>query len=257
MIPASDITKWGVRHPWSTREQIEQDLLLSQALCEIANDRLLGEELLLRGGTAYHKLFLPQPLRFSEDLDYVRTKAGGIGEVMKRITSIGGELGYSVNTKIGRFPKVLWKGIAESGLMLRIKIEIDTFERSPVLPLTIKQHLVNTEWYSSRANVKTFQVEELIAAKLRALYQRSKGRDLFDIWLALEVLGVEPSMIIEAFYPYRPEGLSSEKMLNNLRLKLKNAQFLGDTDGLIVSSDISYDPQAAGELVADKLLSLV
>jgi len=57
MIPASDITKWSVDHPWSTRDQIEQDFLLSQAICEIANDFLLGNELIIRGGTAFHKLF--------------------------------------------------------------------------------------------------------------------------------------------------------------------------------------------------------
>ena len=83
MIPINDITKWGVEHPWSTREQVEQDFLLSQALCEIANDQLLGSELILRGGTAFHKLFLPEPLRYSEDLDYVRTSAGGIGDIIR------------------------------------------------------------------------------------------------------------------------------------------------------------------------------
>ena len=120
MIPASEITRWGVEHPWSTREQVEQDLLLSQAICEVSTDLFLGKELLLRGGTAFHKLFLPKPLRYSEDLDYVRTSAGGIGEIMKRLTTLGGELGYSVNTKMGLFPKVFWKGTAESGLPIKI-----------------------------------------------------------------------------------------------------------------------------------------
>ena len=60
MIYTNDITQWGVNHPWATRDDIEQDLLLSQAICEIANDPLLGKELVLRGGTAFHKLFLPK-----------------------------------------------------------------------------------------------------------------------------------------------------------------------------------------------------
>ena len=55
MIPREDIVAWGVEHPWPEYDQIEQDLLLSQAICEIANDDLLGEELSLRGGTAFHQ----------------------------------------------------------------------------------------------------------------------------------------------------------------------------------------------------------
>ena len=65
MIYANDITQWGVNHPWSTRDDIEQDLLLSQAICEIANDPLLGNELVIRGGTAFHKLFLQKPHRYA------------------------------------------------------------------------------------------------------------------------------------------------------------------------------------------------
>ena len=61
MIRRSDIVQWGVAHPWQNENQVEQDLLLSRAMIEIANDPLLGGELVLRGGTAFHKLFLPEP----------------------------------------------------------------------------------------------------------------------------------------------------------------------------------------------------
>ncbi|MCL2807081.1 MAG: nucleotidyl transferase AbiEii/AbiGii toxin family protein [Coriobacteriia bacterium] len=255
MIPAAVITKWSVTHPWSTREQIEQDLLLSQAMCEVSNDQLLGFELVLRGGTAFHKLFLPKPHRYSEDLDYVRTSAGGIGDIMKRLTSLGSELGYIVSTRMGQFPKIFWKTTAESGLPLRIKIEINTFERSPSLPLALIEHTVDTDWYSSRASIKTFQVEELVATKLRALYQRSKGRDLFDLWLAIVTIGLEPSKIIKAYEPYRPDKTSSQQMIENLEAKLNNMQFLSDTDGLVISNDHEYNPGAAAKLVIEKLLT--
>ena len=50
-------------------------------MIEIANDGLLGQEIVLRGGTAFHKLFLPEPYRYSEDLDFVRTTTGAIGGI--------------------------------------------------------------------------------------------------------------------------------------------------------------------------------
>ena len=64
MIPYDAVTAWGVGHPWPTREQVEQDLLLSRAICAIAADPYLGEELVFRGGTALHKLLLTEPLRY-------------------------------------------------------------------------------------------------------------------------------------------------------------------------------------------------
>ena len=35
MIPYNTVTAWGVTHPWATREQIEQDMLLSRAICDV------------------------------------------------------------------------------------------------------------------------------------------------------------------------------------------------------------------------------
>jgi hypothetical protein len=56
LINSEAIIAWGIAHPWPTPEQIEQDLLLSRAICEIANDDYLGRELAFRGGTALNKL---------------------------------------------------------------------------------------------------------------------------------------------------------------------------------------------------------
>ena len=71
MLSVNDIAAWGITHPWVDADQIEQDLLLSRAICAIATDNYLGSELIFRGGTALRKLRLPRPLRYSEDLDCV------------------------------------------------------------------------------------------------------------------------------------------------------------------------------------------
>ena len=257
MIYANDITQWGVNHPWATRDDTEQDLLLSQAICEIANDQLLSNELVLRGGTAFHKLFLPKPYRYSEDLDYVRSSAGGIGQIIKQLVTIGEKLGYKANSNLAKYPKVFWKTISESGQPIRIKIEINTYERIPAMPIAVRQHVINTEYYSSKANITTFQAEELIATKIRALYQRSKGRDLFDIWLALELLKLDPAIITDAFEIYRPEGLTAGLAVKNLASKLKNRKFTDDLSGLAVLHEVDYGPIAAGAIVIEKLLRLL
>lgn len=257
MMTRRDITQWSVEHPWQNENQIEQDLLLSRAMIEIANDPLLGKELVLRGGTAFHKLFLPTPLRYSEDLDFVRTTTGGIGDVMKRLTSLGAELGFDVRTKIGMYPKVLWRFIFEDGTPGKIKLEINTYERSPMMSLAFCEHRIENPFYSGFATIPTFQPEELVATKLRALYQRKKGRDLYDLWLALTVLNLNPERIIAAFPAYKPEGATAALMEENLREKLRSKDFCTDVNAMIKTGAPEYDPQAAGELVISSLLRLV
>lgn len=257
MISAQDIALWSLDHPWQTSNQVEQDLLLSQAICAIANDSLLGSELLLRGGTAYHKLFLPEPYRYSEDLDYVRTTMGGIGDIMKRLTALGSELGYRVSTKMGLYPKVIWRFSFADGVTGKIKIEINTFERSPMMAPCEKPHSVACNYCSLEARVPTFQPEELVATKLRALYQRSKGRDLFDLWLALVVLELDPADILAAFPAYRPENVTGRMIAENLATKLSDHQFLHDMDYLIRPNGLRYGPREAAEVVMNRLIALI
>lgn len=254
MIPINAITAWSTDHPWSTREQVEQDLLLSRALCEIAKDDYLGQELVFRGGTALHKLHLNRPYRYSEDLDYVRSSATGIAPMTQALSRLGAELGYTVSTRIGQHPKVYWRTTAASGVPLRIKIEVNTHERSPVLPVITRSHRVDSQWWGGEAEVRTFQPIELIATKIRALYQRSKGRDLFDLWLALEHLQLPAAEILAAFGPYRPNGLTAAKAQENLSRKLTDRVFRNDLDPLIAIWPTGYDMDLAAIQIAERLL---
>ena len=64
---------------------------------------------------------------------------------------------------------------------LRIKIEINCFEHFNVMGLTKVPFKVENSWFTGEAALTTYQFEELMGTKLRALYQRKKGRDLFDL----------------------------------------------------------------------------
>lgn len=88
MIPQAHIIEWSNNVPWSTNEQVEQDLVICRALVAIFNDDFLAENLAFRGGTALHKLFLnPQP-RYSEDIDLVQIKAIPFGEILDRLKNV-------------------------------------------------------------------------------------------------------------------------------------------------------------------------
>ena len=255
MIGTPAVTAWGITHPWRAAEQIEQDLLLSRAICEIANHPYLTEELVFRGGTAFHKLHLNQALRYSEDLDYVRSTAGGIGPLMKALTELGRDLGFNVRTRIGEHPKVYWDTIAHNDVPIRLKIEVNTHERSPARPIVRQPFVVESSWWSGRTEVPAFDPIEMSATKLRALYQRKKGRDLFDLWLALTQLSLDPDAIIAAFPPYQPIGYTSDLAIANLDAKRSDRAFRIDLDPLVTTKPDGYDIDTAAALITDLLLA--
>lgn len=258
MIPARHIRAWSRVAPWLTEEQIEQDLVLSRLIVEIANHPVLGDEFVFRGGTCLHKVVLPEPLRYSEDLDYVRATHGPIGPLLDAIREIADRLDMDVNTDVGSYPKARLRAPFESGAgLMRVKIEINTYETSPARPHRRATYGVESGWWSGTADVLTFQPEELVATKLRALFQRKKGRDLFDLWLALTVLGLDPAQIVGCFDPYRPDGYTDERARQGLAEHLDDPGFRSDLSPLLSEVPEGYDVDAAGAIVAYRLLAIV
>ena len=258
MIPERHITAWQPKAPWLTVEQVEQDLVLSRLIVEIANDPYLGDELVFRGGTCLHKVRLSPGLRYSEDLDYVRQSSGGIGPLTQALREIGERLDMKVNVEISKYPKVKFRAPSESGNgSMRIKIEVNTYERSPARPLERVPFAVESNWYTGTADVLTFSVAELVATKIRALYQRSKGRDLFDLWTAVTRLGLAPDEILDAFAPYRPDGLTAALAVANLDAKITRKDFRTDLAALTLSVPEGYDIDTAATLISTHLLARI
>jgi predicted nucleotidyltransferase component of viral defense system len=177
VISNDAIIEWQSTVGFASSQHAEQDLVLSRLIIEIANNPMLGEELVFRGGTCLHKLHLAKPLRYSEDLDYVRSTNTPIGPFIDQLRGLGEMLGMKVNTEISRHPKVyLRSDFEDGGGRMRIKIEMNTFETSRAFDPIRVPFRVDSRWWVGTADVKTFRVEELVATKLRALYQRRKGR---------------------------------------------------------------------------------
>ena len=111
MITEAELAHWQRHAPWPTLEQVEQDLVLSRMIVEIANHPLLGAELVFRGGTCLHKVWLDRPWRYSEDLDYVRRTPGGVGEVLDAIREVAAIVGFDRGD--ARTPKPLAQRLAQ------------------------------------------------------------------------------------------------------------------------------------------------
>ena len=85
MIPQTAITAWRKIANWGSSDQVEHDLVLSRAICELYTHPVICAQLVFRGGTALHKLFFEHAGRFSEDLDFVQVNAEPIGETVNAI----------------------------------------------------------------------------------------------------------------------------------------------------------------------------
>lgn len=257
MIPRAVITEWSQYAKWPTPEQVEQDLLLSRVLVAIYNDPMLSKELVFRGGTCLHKLYLPTARRYSEDLDFVRRSAGPIAPITQSLTALGEAIGFEVSTRISAQPKVYLRTLSATDMPLRIKLEMNTHERSPARPLAAVPHVVSSSWWSGEAEVMTFQPEELVATKIRAIFQRKKGRDLFDLWLALTELQLAPDAILAAYSIYAPEGLTANRSVRDLRDKIQDRTFRNDLAALVDPWPDGYSIETAAELVIETLLSRI
>lgn len=85
MIPLAYIQAWSQHAPWPDLRQVEQDLIIARALCDLFTSSALKDRIAFRGGTAINKLLFEQPLRYSEDIGLVQTRAEPIGDTVNAV----------------------------------------------------------------------------------------------------------------------------------------------------------------------------
>lgn len=240
MIPQAYILEWQADAPWQFDVQIEQDLILSRMLVEIFNDPYLRDNLLFRGGTALTKLYFREPLRYSEDLDFVQKDPGPIKPIVQRLQKLidpwMGRSSTQARANGFRIYHRFQPELDPSGSK-RVKIEINTREHFTIYGVEQKTYSVNNRWYSRDATVLTYSLDELTGTKLRALYQRKKGRDLFDIDRLLSANMIDPDRTVKAFQAYLENqnlSVSRKQFTNNLTLKMTEPIFREDVESLLV-----------------------
>ena len=262
MIPRDYITQWRERAPWSEDFQVEQDLIISRALVEMFSDSVLAGALAFRGGTALYKLYLTPPARYSEDIDLVQVAPGPAGSLMDALRStLGPWLGEARWKQSQGRVTFAYRFLSEDvpAMRLRLKVEINTREHFAVMGFTRRAFSVDSRWYSGRADIATFELDELLATKLRALYQRRKGRDLFDLATGLADERSDAGRIAAAFREYMDrEGGPVTRALfeRNLAGKIGDAQFNADMSAL-PRQGFEWRPAEAARVVSERLISLL
>lgn len=203
------------------------------------SDPFLKNELAFRGGTALNKLFFSPAARYSEDIDLVRTSKGPISAIADALRAkLEPWLGKPKTKPTARSFKMNFYFHPENSptTKLRIKIEINVEENFSILKREFKELSIQSSWFSGSAEINTFHFNELIGTKLRALYQRSKGRDVFDLWLALQHKEFDIQEAVNVFLEYMKKSgkiITRGMFEQNIDLKLKEHSFVDDIGALL------------------------
>ena len=197
------LTAWQTHAPWPKRSQIEQDLRLSRGVAAIFADPVLGEHLAMRGGTVLHKGHLAPAARYSEDIDLVLVQPMSTDKLdrnLRRVlTPVLGQPENSLTTNawlairnVLRPSRILRTAYKFVPLGLRreetVKVEVNLDESASLYPLVnIEMETLDDDGDVVRVTARSYDINEMLGTKTRALMQREQGRDLFDLFHAWQL----------------------------------------------------------------------
>jgi predicted nucleotidyltransferase component of viral defense system len=233
-----------------------RNLVITLALFDVFRDEGLKAALAFRGGTVLHKLHLPPAARYSEDIDLVQREPGPIGPTLSRLRRVLGWIGPA-RSETGEHPKLTFRFETETGGMRKVKLEINSHEHfGHVVP---RLFAVPDLPVGNSAAVPTHSLDEILATKLRALYQRRKGRDLFDLWWADQQADPDAARIVALLGEYqaaagRPMIRASELRMN---LAAKRVRSFLEEVGPLLRPGVTYDPIAALDWVEGTFIPLL
>ncbi len=261
MIPQNAIREWKAMAPWADAAHVEQDLIITRALIQFYSDPHLSKEFAFRGGTALQKLFFDEPSRYSEDIDLVQLRGGPIGPALDAIRKrLDPWLGTPRRgRKEERFTLIYhYESETPPTQTMRLKVEVNSSENFTVFDLQRRPFEARGIWFNGQAEILTYTLEEILGTKLRALYQRKKGRDLFDVATALERFPkLDPGKIIQSFQRYlahQNTSVSRAQFEANLAGKMQDRTFLDDLAPLLRPDSPAFDWGAAEKTVKSALI---
>ena len=248
MIPRAYIQAWSAKAPWPDARQVEQDLIICRALCDLFNAPALKGKIAFRGGTAINKLLFKQPLRYSEDIDLVQTQAEPIGTTVDAIRDALSWLGKCKREQAGHSMHLVFKFTPEADAQatLKLKVEINTREHQRLFPIRRYPFAVESDWYQGQAEIASFEPEETFGTKLRALLQRRKNRDMFDLHHGLEQLTMDPDKLIACFDHYLAlEGQAITRAMAEQRMLEKLTRSLTEDIGPLLPAGVRFNDDDA------------
>ena len=276
-ITPRDVLGHQLEVPWPSLLQVEQDLLLCRAMAALFGDDFLRDQLAMRGGTLLHKVHLAPASRYSEDIDLVVVgdrPEDHIRKGLRRVLlpvlgkpqqSVWESLRLAVRNaaRPSRVLRMTYDvpSVVELGKFLRIVVEANVTERTPHRSICELPFGFLFRKEQIETIVRGYEINEMLGTKMRALFQRRRGRDLFDLHQAvmMKVAGLAPGAVIESFCHYLEKEevrTGRAEFTSLLEGHLADPGFCSDMNDLL-RMGIDYDPHEAARLVQRELIDLL
>lgn len=278
MITARELAQWRPFAPWSSDLMVEQDYLLSQCVAAIFEDGFLKSQVAMRGGTVLHKGHLAPASRYSEDIDLVLTGERPASHIKKALTrvlepilgqpsdSVITDVRLAVRNLVAR-SKIIrttytYGPTSTEAALAQLKVEVNINERKSFFDLVpIDIAVPDSQGGLRMVSVQSYDLDELLGTKLRALLQREHGRDLFDLWWSWESTRnadrpVDLARVGAAFRFYmEQEGstFNATEVRRELDLRMGSKKFLNDMVSYLPLNK-TYSPQQAHQDFCDVFL---
>lgn len=262
MIPRDYITEWRAHAPWVQDIQVEQDLVI----CRGAHRHLLSSASERRARVPRRHSPIQASSQTGRPLFRGHRSRTGQGRGRRphdagpalRSRSVAGRAALETERRRVTF---VYRFDSEDTppIRLRLKVEINSREHFTVHGFTRVPFAVSSRWFEGSCQVTSYELDELLGTKLRALYQRRKGRDLFDLATALKNPAVDPARIIAAFSEYMDQGghrVTRELFERNLASKLHDPLFTADI-GPLLAPGYRWDIADAAKVVSSRLIAIL
>jgi predicted nucleotidyltransferase component of viral defense system len=226
----------------------ELDYLQDIALLGIYRE--FGSRLVFKGGTCLYKLYKLN--RFSEDLDFTAEKKFKPKDFFASLPSIFSLFNINCSVKVEHFQQSinvymeingpLYDGRKES--RCRLIFNISSREKVSFLPLRIPYASIYQE--VRPFDIYAMEEKEILAEKVRAVYQREKARDVYDIWYLLNIKTVPIDfMLVQKKLSYINLKFSQDAFFRKVGEKKNSWQM--DLSALISGQLLPFS-QAEGEI---------
>ena len=179
---------------------IEKDYVLGWVLAGIFNHPVIGSSWVFKGGTCLKKCFF-ETYRFSEDLDFTLSESNHLDQeflvsCFKEVAQwVYNAAGIEIPQDLIRFEvyqnnrggmsaqgRIGYRGPMQPGGDLpRIKLDLTTDEILVLDPVTREVHHPYSDLPDDGIRIKSYCFEEVFAEKIRALAERERPRDLYDV----------------------------------------------------------------------------
>ena len=199
MIDKSEIMDF-VREFGLRANVIEKDYVLGWVLAGIFNHKEIGGSWAFKGGTCLKKCYF-ETYRFSEDLDFTLIDPKHLDQnflvsCFEEIAEwVHDSTGIEVPRELIRFEvyennrggmaaegRIGYRGpMKQGGALPRIKLDLTIDEVLVSDPVTRNVHHPYSDWQEENIQINCYCFEEVFAEKIRALAERERPRDLYDV----------------------------------------------------------------------------